>query len=408
MRIGLVSQYFAPEIGATQNRMAVFADGLVQRGHEVVVVCEQPNHPGGVFHPGWGHRPLVTERTGPMTVHRLWVATSPRKTTARRLAFYGSFAAGAVPVLLAVPRLDVVMATSPPLPGAWAAALAARLRRIPFVLDVRDLWPAAASALGEVSNPRVLKMLERGERWIYGAAERVTATTMPFCRHIDEVAGAPISVHLPNGALDSLLSLPEAPAPSDRFVVGYAGNFGIAQGLEIVLDAAARLRDSSAHFRLVGDGPLAGDLRAEIDRRRLENITLEHPLPVGEIGSFLQSCNVLLIPLRAHPLLGDFIPSKLYDAMAVGRPVISAAGRETAALIAETGCGIAVDPGDGGSMATAISSLAADPERARQLGAAGRLAASRLARSTQVERLNQLLEAVAERPVTRSPACAAS
>ena len=408
MRIGLVSQYFAPEIGATQNRMAAFADGLAQRGHEVVVVCEQPNHPGGVFHPGWGHRPVVTERSGRKTVHRLWVATSPNKTTARRLAFYGSFAAGVVPTLLTVPRLDVLMATSPPLPGAWAAALVGRLRGTPFVLDVRDLWPAAASALGEVSNPRVLRLLERGERWIYGVAERVTATTNPFCRHIDQVAAGPISVHLPNGALDSLLSLPERPPPSERFVVGYAGNFGIAQGLEIVLDAAERLRGSSVLFRLIGDGPLAGELRSEIDRRQLENLALERPLPVAEIGSFLQSCNALLIPLRAHPLLGDFIPSKLYDAMAVGRPVISVAGRETAQLIAETGCGIAVAPGDAPALAQAISSLAADPERASLLGAAGRRAAPRFARSAQVDRLNQLLLAVAESHVTRSPVCAAS
>src|SRR5579884_1138278 len=218
MRIGLVSQYFAPEIGATQNRMAAFAAGLVDRGHEVVVVCEQPNHPGGVFHPGWGRRPLVSERNGRMTVHRLWVATSPNKTTARRLAFYGSFAAGALAALIAIPRLDVLMATSPPLPGAWAAAAAARLRRIPFVLDVRDLWPAAASALGEVSNPRILRLLEHGERWIYARSERVTATTRPFCRHVDQVAHTEVSVHLPNGALDSLLTLPDLPPPADGFV----------------------------------------------------------------------------------------------------------------------------------------------------------------------------------------------
>jgi glycosyltransferase involved in cell wall biosynthesis len=408
MRIGLVSQYFAPEVGATQNRMAVFAAGLAERGHEVVVVCEQPNHPGGVFQPGWGRRPLMTERSGRMTIHRLWVATSPHKTPARRVAFYGSFAAGAMAALLAVPKPDVLMATSPPLPGAWAAALAAQIRRIPFVLDVRDLWPAAASALGEVSNPRVLRILERGERWIYGVAERVTATTQPFCRHIDHVAAAPISVHLPNGALDSLLALPDRPPPSDGFVVGYAGNLGIAQGLEIVLDAAERLRESPVHFRLMGDGPLAVELRREIDRRGLGNAVLEPPLPASEIGSFLQSCNVLVIPLRDHPLLNDFIPSKLYDAMAVGRPVICAAGREASELVLETGCGIAVAPGDADSLADAIASLAADPERARMLGEAGRRAAPRFARSNQVQQLHEVLLAAAGDEDRRAAVCAAS
>src|SRR5947209_8309128 len=266
MRIGLVSQYYAPEIGATQNRMSAFAAGLVERGHEVVVVCEQPNHPAGVFHPGWGRRPVATESNGRLTIHRLWVATSPIKTPARRLAFYGTFAGGALATLMALPRLDVMFATSPPLPGAWAAAVAARARRIPFVLDVRDLWPAAAAALGELSNPKLVATFEAGERWIYRTAAAVTATTKPFCRHIDAVAGRRVAVHLPNGALDSLLALPDRAPPAGEFVVGYAGNLGIAQGLGIALDAAEHLRDASVtdiRFSIVGSGPLASDLKAE-------------------------------------------------------------------------------------------------------------------------------------------------
>jgi len=155
LRVLVASQYFPPEPGATQNRMGAFADGLVAHGHEVTVVCEQPNHPTGVYQPGFGRRALMTERRPSLTVHRLWVATSPRKTTARRLAFYGTFAVGAAALVGAAARHDVVFATSPPLPGALAAAAAARVRRTPFVMDVRDIWPAAAEALGEVSSPRL-------------------------------------------------------------------------------------------------------------------------------------------------------------------------------------------------------------------------------------------------------------
>src|ERR1700722_7142278 len=108
MRIVLVSQYYAPEAGATQNRMAAFTAGLAESGHEVTVVCEQPNHPAGVYPLGWGKRPLVTERQGRGTVHRLWGATSPVKTTGRRVAFYGTFAAGAFMSLMALTRPDVV------------------------------------------------------------------------------------------------------------------------------------------------------------------------------------------------------------------------------------------------------------------------------------------------------------
>jgi len=391
MRIAVASQYYEPEAGATQNRMAAFAHGLAERGHEVVVVCEQPNHPAGVFHPGWGHRPVITERDDAITVHRLWVAASPSKTTPRRLTFYGTFAAGALATLLALPRLDVVLATSPPLPGAWAAAVAARMRRIPFVLDVRDLWPAAAAALGEVSSPYVLRVLERAERWLYRTAESVTATTRPFCRHIDAAAAGPVAVHLPNGALDSLIQLPDCQPPSGAFVVGYAGNLGIAQGLGIAFDAAEQLRDTAIRFRLLGSGPLAGQLQEERTRRGIGNLTIEPPVPVQQVGDFLQACHALLIPLRDHALLADFIPSKLYDAMAVGRPAIVAASGEAAALVTETGCGIVVPPEDGSALADALRALADDPQRARALGAAGRRAAREHARSRQVEHLVEVL-----------------
>jgi glycosyltransferase involved in cell wall biosynthesis len=297
--------------------------------------------------------------------------------------------------LIAMPRLDVMFATSPPLPGAWAAAVAARARRIPFVLDVRDLWPAAAAALGELSNPKLLRAFERGERWIYRTAAAVTATTKPFCRHIDHVASRQVALHVPNGALDSLLALPDQAPPAGDFVVGYAGNIGIAQGLGIVLDAAEHLRDAGARdvrFSIVGSGPLVSKLKAERDRRRIDNVTFDAPVPVERVGAFLQSSHALLIPLRNDPLLDDFIPSKVYDAMAVGRPAIAAARGEAASLVQNTGCGIVVPPEDGCALAAAVQALAAHPERAAVLGAAGRRAAPQYARSTQVQRLADLLE----------------
>lgn len=396
IRVLAVSQYFPPEPGATQNRMQTFVDGLVARGHHVTVLCEQPNHPSGVFHPGFGRRPVLTERRNGRAVHRLWVAASPKKSTSRRLLFYATFAGGAGLAAAALPRHDVMFATSPPLPGALATGLAARLRDTPFVLDVRDLWPAAAQALGELSGPRAVAALERAERWLYRTARCVTATTRPFCRHIDEVAGRPVSVHLPNGALDELVSGECRAAPSNGvFTVGYAGNLGIAQGLRIVLDAADELRGEDVRFVVVGDGPESDELRAERARRGLDSVEFRPGMPVSDIGSFLQSCNALLVPLRAHPLLHDFIPSKLYDAMAVGRPALVAAPGEASALARELKCGVEVQPEDGEDLARAIRRLRADPELVRQLGESGRAAAGGLARSHQVERLEQALSEAA-------------
>jgi colanic acid biosynthesis glycosyl transferase WcaI len=394
----IVSQYFPPEVGATQNRLGTFVDGLVERGHRVTVVCEQPNHPAGVFAPGFGRRPLMTERAPGLAIRRAWVATSPRKTTARRLAFYGTFAAAAAALTAATRAVDVVFASSPPLPGALGAAAAARARRLPFVLDVRDIWPAAAEALGELSNARILRVFERAERWLYQSAAAVTATTTPFCRHIDAVAGRPVSAHLPNGALDALVALPAEPPPNGGFTVGYAGNFGIAQGLGIVLDAAEELRDEDVRFVLAGAGPLQEQLRADRDRRGLERVEIRPGVPVAEVGALLLSCDALLIPLRDHPLLADFIPSKVYDAMAVGRPALVAAAGEAAALVRRHDCGIEVGPEDGPGLARAVRALVSDPAAARRMGAAGKAAAAQYARSRQIDRLDEILRQAAAGP----------
>jgi len=372
--------------------MAAFVDRLIAGGHTVTVVCEQPNHPAGVFHEGFGRRPVMTERRGSLTVHRLWVAASPEKTTLRRLAFYASFGIGAGAAIATLPRHDVIFVTSPPLPGALAVGVAARLRRVPFVLDVRDLWPAAAEALGELSNARLIRAFEHAERWPYRSAERVTATTRPFCTHIDAVAGRATAMHLPNGALDSLVELPYRPPDGDGpLCIGYAGNFGIAQGLDIVTDAAERLRDRDIRFILLGDGPQ----RAEIERRcseaSLDKIELRPGVPVEEVGRFLQSCDALLVPLRAHALLGDFIPSKLYDAMAVGRAAVVAASGEAAALTLECKCGVVVGPQDGKGLATIARRFADDRELVARLGAAGKDASRDLARSRQAGRLSEML-----------------
>jgi len=398
VRVLLVSQYFSPEVGATQNRMDSFVAALLEAGHSVTVVCEQPNHPQGVFRAGYGRRPVVTERPGGgLTIHRLLVAASPKRSAARRMAFYGTFAAGALAVCATLRRHDVVFTSSPPLPGAIGAAWAARIRRVPYVLDVRDLWPAAASALGELTNERAIALLSRLERSLYRHAAVVTATTRPFCDHVAAIRSDHRAVHVPNGALDAFVARAWPPAPAGRpFVVGYFGNLGIAQGLDIVLEAATLLGDR-ARFLLMGDGPRSEELRGEVARRRLDNVEIRGQVPLSAVGDHMAACNALLVPLAADAIFAQFVPSKLYDSMAVGRPVLLAATGESARILAESGAGIAVAPGDGADLARAVATLVDDPALAARLGAAGRTAAAPLARSTQARNLVEVLRAVSGR-----------
>jgi glycosyltransferase involved in cell wall biosynthesis len=166
---------------------------------------------------------------------------------------------------------------------------------------------------------------------------------------------------------------------------------GIAQGLGIVFDAAERLRDEDVRFLIVGDGPLSGELRAKRQRRALESVEIRPAVPVDDIANVMQGCNALLVPLRAHPLLSDFVPSKLYDAMAVGRPAIVAARGEAVSLVRDCDAGIAIPPEDGAALAAAVRTLARDRDGAASLGEAGRRAAHEHARSRQIERLEAVL-----------------
>lgn len=177
--------------------------------------------------------------------------------------------------------------------------------------------------------------------------------------------------------------------------MGYAGNLGIAQGLGTVLDAADALRDQPVQF-VLSDGAVKQQLQHDAHARALANVAFSPGIPVSEVGEFLQSCDALLVPLRDHELLGDFIPSQLYDAMTVGRPAIAALRGEGAELVTRSGSGLVVGPEDGAQLAAAVERLRVDPDLAREHGAAGRDAAIGLARSRTIDILDGVLRSAAQ------------
>ena len=187
LRIVLVSQYFPPEVGATQSRMQSFAEFLASQGHRVTVIAEFPNHPQGVMPPEYQGRLLEDDRSNAYRVLRVWVRTNPEKTQMTRLSFYLSFMTLATAVAPLAGPADVVLATSPPLFAGLAGLAIARANRAPFILDVRDLWPAAATSLMQISAGWETQVAEILERELYRAAEVVTAVTRPFCTHIDRI-----------------------------------------------------------------------------------------------------------------------------------------------------------------------------------------------------------------------------
>ncbi len=186
MRILYLSQYFPPEIGATQTRAYEMATGLIRAGHQVTMLTEAPNHPAGIIHPAYRGRFWVRENLNDIDVIRVWVKTSPVKTFRNRMAFYLSYMFNAIlaGLFLAQGRYDVIYATSPPLFVGIAGVILSFLRRTPLVFEVRDLWPESAVALGELENPRAIKLATQLEQACYRQARAIVLTTQEMKDHL--------------------------------------------------------------------------------------------------------------------------------------------------------------------------------------------------------------------------------
>ncbi|HWG56021.1 MAG TPA: glycosyltransferase [Gaiellaceae bacterium] len=395
LRVILLSQYFPPEVGATQSRMQSFAEHLADRGHRVCVICEFPNHPHGVIPPEYKGMLVEDDLSNAYRVLRVWVRAEQRKTQSTRMAFYLSYMALATAASARAGPADVIVATTPPLFTAVAGAAIARMKRAPLVLDVRDLWPAAAVSLNQI-GPTAARAGAWLERTLYSEAAATVAVTKPFCNHIDGFRRKPPPTALiPNGTLEMFFDLEPAERRAltpnrDRFVVTFAGTHGIAQGLPSVLDAAERV-DSGADFVFIGEGPVREALVADSAARGLANVHFRPQVPLHDMPPLVAASDALLVPLSAHPTFETFVPSKLIDFMAVGRPVILAAAGEAARLVTTAGAGVVVEPENPAALADAVRWLREHPAEAAAMGARGREFARKRLRSVQAERLEELL-----------------
>lgn len=402
MRILILSQYFTPEITAAAPRLRSFAAHLAARGDEVKVICEVPNHPEGVVRPGFRRRLSVQEELDGFNVQRVWVRTSPRKTALTRILLYGSYASLAVAAGSASKRPDVVLASSPPLTTGASGSLVARRHRTPWVMDVRDLWPDVPVALGELSNPRLARLAERLERRLYASASGITAANDAMAAAVAAKTGDATKVHVVhNGTNEEWLAAAaqepdraELGIPAEPFVWTYAGNIGLAQGLDTALDAAELLGEGYC-LLLLGEGPSLDRLKARASEMTGGRVEFHPPVPPGQAALLMRASDALLVPLDPHPAMDTTVPIKLFDSCAVGRPVILAARGESLRLAGDSGAALPVPPGDPQALADAVRALRDDGELRARLGRSGHEFASGYVRTEQAARMAAVLDSVA-------------
>jgi glycosyltransferase involved in cell wall biosynthesis len=299
-----------------------------------------------------------------------------------------------------VRRVDLVWGTTPPIfqgPTAW---LLARLKGVPFLLEVRDLWPAFAVAVGVLKNRWLISLSEGLERFLYRHADRVVVNSPGFIEHVQARGARRVSL-VPNGADPDMFD-PDSKGEQFRkrfgfencFVVLYAGAHGMSNDLDVALDAADRLRESPGiRLVLLGSGKEKPRLRAEADRRGLDNLVFLPPLPKLEVPAALAGADACLAILKPIEMYKTTYPNKVFDYMAAGRPVILAIDGVIREVVEEAQAGVFVPPGDPSALADAIQMLANNPQKCRTMGMNGRITVvSRFSRDAFADQFSLILE----------------
>lgn len=407
MRILFLTENFPPETNAAATRVYERAVYWAKWGHQVTVLTSAPNFPQGRLHQGWENRWRQTEMRDGIRVVRVKTYIAANEGFLKRTLDFLSFMATAFAAGLFERRPDVVVATSPQFfaaVGGWALGA---VRRVPFVFELGDLWPRSILAVGAMRQSLVTRALEALELFLYRRSEAVAALTHAFKCDLRARGIDPAKVAVVINGVD----LPRyAPRPRDselttmwglegKFVIGYVGTHGMAHGLINVLDAAERLReDDRIRFLLVGAGAERQMLKDEAARRGLTNVVFGESQPKDAMPRVWSVCDVALVHLKNDPAFAEVIPSKIFEAMAMGLPLllVSPAGEASQILDADGG-GLWIPAGDPEALAGCVRRLAGDGSLVGQLAQVSLAAAPRHSREHQARRMLDVLELAAAR-----------
>src|SRR5271169_4372329 len=374
-------------MGAPAARAAELSRHWALMGHKATVLTGFPNHPTGVVPEDWRVRLRRLRYTGSVDgvrVVRTWLWPLPNRKAHERIRNYASFCVSAAISGLALPRQDVVIATSPQLLCALAGWWVAFWKRVPFVFEVRDLWPESLEAVGAGSEGTLLhRVLGAIAGFLYRRADRVVVVAPAFKDHLIRfwnVPAAKISV-VENGVETDLFRSDPAAAEvrkqlklEDRFLICYIGTMGNAHGLETLVAAAEGLQMSlpNAMFLLIGEGAEKERIVELAAASRLTNVQFLGQQPRDRIPAYVSAADLCLVMLKKTELFKTVIPTKLLEYMACERAVIVAVDGQARQIVEEAGAGVFVEPEDVKSLVKTILGLAKDPDHRQQMGISGR------------------------------------
>jgi glycosyltransferase involved in cell wall biosynthesis len=376
MKILFFSHYFPPEGNAPASRTYEHCVRWVREGHDVTVITCVPNVPDGVPYEGYRNRFRQQKETHDgIEVIRVWTYLAPNAGFVKRILNFVSYMLMAIWAGLFVKRPDIIVATSPQFFCGWAGVLTKFLRRRPLILEIRDIWPESITAVGAMKSGLLIRFLGWLEKRMYLSANHIVAVGNGYRDNI--VAKVPVAdrISVIYNGVDGQCFEPGEKDPeflsrlgmTGRFVCSYVGTIGMAHGLETVLVAAEQLRSESNHqigFLLVGDGARREALETECKQRGLEAwVRFTGRLDKADMPKVLASSDALLVHLRPCELFETVIPSKIFEAMAMQRPIIMGVKGESAEIVRKSGAGIDMVPGDAKSLVDCVKMLQDDSFR---------------------------------------------
>jgi len=382
MRVLFLTHYFHPEGNAPGTRVYELCRRWVRMGHDVTVITGVPNIPDGVAYEGYRNRFFQRECVDGIETIRVWTYLAANKGSARRILNYLSLMVSATVAALFVRKPDLVIATSPQFFCGWAGVWVSRLRRIPFILEIRDLWPESIVAVGAMRAGRWLHFLEWLEKRMYAAATRIVTVGAGYRDQLIDRGVATESIDIvPNGVDRELFAdrgggsaLRDKFDLGDAFVCSYIGTIGMGSGLEVVLRAARLLRDEGREdivFMLIGDGAVREVLERTARQEGLKRVIFTGRQDKRVVPDFLKMADACLVHLIRRDLFRTVLPSKIFEATAMKKPIILGVEGSAAQIVREANAGICIEPENEGELVEAVKRLAGDRDLADRMGRAG-------------------------------------
>lgn len=386
MHIAYVSQYFPPEMGAPAARVHELAKHWVKQGHQVTVLTGFPNHPTGVLRPEYRarwRRLICREQVDGINVVRVWLMPLPNRKAHERILNYASFWLSSSVVGTFLSRPDIVIATSPQLLVGMTGWWLGRVKRVPFVLEVRDLWPESLVAVGVSGRKSSLyRILEGIAKFLYHRCDHVVVVTPAFEKYLNDnwsIRREKISV-VENGVETEVFrpgedgGIRQGLGLEGKFLVSYIGTLGMAHGLETLLEAAERFAHSDPRvmFLVVGEGAEKQTLRESAARRDLKNVIFLDQRPRALMPDIIRASDACLVLLKKQKIFRTVIPTKLLEFMSCGKPVILGVEGQARAIVEAAMAGLCFEPENATALVAAVEDLVSQPTLGRQLGENGR------------------------------------